>query len=148
MNITLSIVTNALIVLASCKSINNNSNENGAKVIENELKCDTMTLKEFYKLAEGFGDAMRRKEKFSDQKLAILVKLYNTFHVSEIHHDKTRGKFATEFIKNFETDYLSPAITRLEATYGVGMTIYSKKCDLFIGIGSEFRCRDIYEILR
>jgi hypothetical protein len=38
-------------------------------------------------------------------------------------------------------------MAKLQCTYGKGMTIYSPKYDIYVGIGSVFRCKDVYQVL-
>lgn len=79
-------------------------------------------------------------------KCISLVKLYNTLHVNK-SYQTIKSTVKDTFINHFERKYMNIAFNILSCTYGHGMRIYSKKYDLFIGLGEYERCKDVYTLI-
>jgi hypothetical protein len=136
---------NALIIGASCNSTSTKSNHESGDI--QFLKCDTLTREFFFTLAKSIKTDMDGHEEMSVLQVIKIVKVYNTLHLSEIANDEKYSKLATEFKETFQKEYLNKIVKTLDCSYGKGMTIYSKKHDLYVGIGTEFRCKDVYVII-
>ena len=111
------------------------------------LACDTVTKDNFLKISQDFKAQMDKHDTFTIAQCIVLVKIYNTMHQSDLANDKLKESFISDFKNVFSKGYLSFINKRLDCTYGKGMTIYSKKYDLYVGIGSVYRCQDRYTIL-
>lgn len=115
-------------------------------VTDNIDKCDTMTQEDFFSIAKGTIKGMKEHVELSLGKVIVMVKVYNTLHIADVINSNENRMFADEYKSLFKKDYLKDVMKFLECTYGKGMTIYSKRHDLYVGVGSEFRCRDVYTV--
>jgi hypothetical protein len=138
------IMLNAILFTTSCKEI---TDENHIHMDYTNDVCDSITNDSFLIIAKGIKQKMNNHNKFSIEESIIMVKVYNTMHQELIVNDKKVVGFITDYKKMFLKEYMPQVNKQLECSYGKGMTVYSKKHDLYIGIGSIYRCRDIYTIL-
>jgi hypothetical protein len=145
-SITLLIALNVVIAGVSC-------NHNGHAKINQEqnnsvsTRCDTMTKESFFILARKVREDMDSRKEMSFEQATEMVKVYNTLHLTEIANDEKQSNFSNEFTEIFLQKHLNKIVQVLECSYGKGMTIYSRKHDLYVGIGTEFRCKDVYTIV-
>ncbi|MBL7732000.1 MAG: hypothetical protein JNM88_12540 [Chitinophagaceae bacterium] len=142
------ITLNIVITIVSCNhnyhaKVNQGQNQDNDDII----RCDTMTKESFFVLATKIRRDMDSHKEMSLKHAIEAVKVYNTLHLAELARDENWSKFSSQFIQVFITKYLNKIVQMLECGYGKGMTIYSRKYDLYVGIGSEFRCKDIYTIV-
>ena len=136
-------VLNLSFTMVYCNSEIHNKDKS---VIKNNMQCDTVTRENFFSRAKEVKNLMDNKDRLSLDKAIVTIKVYNTLHIADISNDDVHNEFIVEFKRLFEKEYLEKVAKQIEYSYGKGMTIYSKKYDLYIGAGSEFRCKDVYTI--
>jgi hypothetical protein len=108
--------------------------------------CDTLSRIELFKKTSEGIEKMKASDIFSDEETISIIRVYNSLHFVNIARDKTDSILIEEFRNKFDKNFFPSVFTRIETTYGKGMTFYSKKYDLFIGPAMELRCRDVYII--
>jgi len=137
-------ISNAIFFTTSCHEA---SNTNQSSMDFTNDKCDTITKNDFFKIAREVKQKMDNHVIFTTEKSIIMVKVYNTMHQTFIANDVERKSFIEDYKNIFLKEYLAKINKQLECSFGKGMTVYSKKYDLYVGIGSSFRCRDIYTVI-
>lgn len=138
------LISNTIFFTSSCHKA---SNTNRGSIDFKNDKCDTITKNDFFRIAREVKQKMDNHDIFTTEKSITMVKVYNTIHQTFIANDIERESFIADYKKIFLKEYLAQINRQLECSYGKGMTVYSKKYDLYVGVGSSFRCSDIYTVI-
>jgi hypothetical protein len=130
-------------MVLSCQANDTNENIVTNTVIASE-GMDTILASEYIELVEMHIDRFEQPDLVSmDTTLAIkLVKIYNTAHLAVEGESAQVIESKKSFIDFFKKKVLNLVLETLECTYGKGMTIYSVKHDLYVGVPSEYRPSD------
>lgn len=117
------------------------SNKKCETAIHNE--CDTISRSTFYKIAN---DAYMLMEKgdTSEKSIIAIIKVYNTFEINGVVFTTGDSALSKSYQKYFFKHYFPKFEKHMGITYGIGMTLISKKFNLYIGSSGRMRCRDIY----
>ena len=107
--------------------------------------CDSISTKNFNILKNEIYNKMLLGKELTVAETIKMVKIYNTLHLINTTQTQIKGN-ANDFVSLFDKSYTGFASKKLEATLGKGMTIYSKKYDIVIGVGAPYRCRNYYLI--
>jgi hypothetical protein len=109
--------------------------------------CDTLKKKDFFQKAEIFERRMQTRDSFSVGELLQVVKIYNSMFISELAVSNGYQHLIASYKKLFRTTYMKSTLARLNCVWGKGDALYSRKYDLYVGIGTALRCKDIYKVL-
>lgn len=140
-------MTTCFLMFALCCKSKEHSINRKERILLDKLYCDTVKKDSFFFLAKQLKKEIEQGIEMSTDRMIMSVKTYNTLHILEISDTQNKKKFSIEYIEAFRKIFLDKVVKDLECTLGKGMTIYSKKYDIYVGIGSEFRCKDVYTIM-
>jgi len=138
-------ISGCLILNGSCNESNDKMRKN-TTISKNE-NSDSLTKNEFFAIAKEMKQAMDRHTTMTINEIITMVRIYNTLYLANIANDRENADFILNYRNQFEKSYLKEICKQLECSFGKGMTIYSKKYDLYVGIGSEFRSKDFFTII-
>lgn len=117
-----------------------------AQVVSTHLFCDSVSRVSFFNIANDVRKNMDEVKLLSTEKVLKIVKVYNTFFLAKTITNQREQNLADSFRVEFEAKCVSEVMKRLETTFGKGMTIYSSKYDIYVGVPSQSRCKDFYTI--
>lgn len=117
------------------------SNTYSETAIHNQ--CDTISRSTFYKIANDAYMSMKKGDT-SENSIIAIIKVYNTFEIDGIVVSSGDSALCKSYQKYFFKHYFPKFEEHMGIGYGIGMTLISRKFDLYIGSSGKMRCRDIY----
>lgn len=85
-----------------------------------------------------------KKGDTSESSIIAIIKVYNTFEIDGVVFTAGDSALSKSYQKYFFKQYFPKFEKHMGITYGIGMTLISKKFNLYIGSSGRMRCRDIY----